>query len=77
MVKVMQSNETLKPTKYYHIYLKDECILNNLKEEKFKESWEILNNLVGLIDSEYSEGDLSYVQVFYSDYGTEESSYWP
>jgi|10_taG_2_1085330.scaffolds.fasta_scaffold00661_3 hypothetical protein len=71
----VESVERLEPTKYYHIYLKDECILNNLKEEKFKESWEILNNLVGLIDSEYSEGDLSYVQVFYSDYGTEESSY--
>jgi hypothetical protein len=47
-------------TKYYHIYLKDECVLNNLEEDKFKESWELLNTLVGFMHTDYSAEDLSY-----------------
>ena len=72
---VVKCNKSM--SKYYHIYLKGECILNDLDEEKFNESWEILNNLIGILHSNYSKEDLSYSQVFYSDYGTEESSYWP
>jgi len=47
-------------TKYYHIYLKDECVLNNLEEDKFKESWSLLNTLVGFMHTDYSVDDLSY-----------------
>ena len=46
--------------KIYHIYLMDECILHNLNEEMFKSHWEILNNLVGLMKTDYTSEDLSY-----------------
>ena len=62
-------------TKIYHIYLKDECVLNNLEEDKFKESWELLNTLVGFMHTDYSEEDLSYEGVYKAEFSTEESSY--
>ena len=61
-------------TKYYHIYLKDRCVLPNLEEEKFEESWEILNTLVGFMQTDYEADDLSYELVTRS-YSTEENSY--
>ena len=60
--------------KYYHIYLKDRCVLPNLEEEKFEESWEILNTLVGFMHTDYEADDLSYELVTRS-YSTEENSY--
>lgn len=62
-------------TKYYHIYLKDECVLNNLEEDKFKESWSLLNTLVGFMHTDYSVDDLSYEKVYGAEFSTEESSY--
>jgi hypothetical protein len=62
-------------TKYYHIYLKDECVLNNLEEDKFKESWELLNTLVGFMHTDYSAEDLSYERVYGAEFSIEESSY--
>ncbi len=62
-------------TKIYHIYLKDECVLNNLEEDKFKESWELLNTLVGLMHTDYCAEDLSYEGVYCAKFSTEESSY--
>ena len=64
----------MKPTKYYHIYLKDRCVLSNLEEEKFEESWEILNTLVGFMHTDYVADDLSY-ELVTRLYSTEESSY--
>lgn len=61
-------------TKYYHIYLKDKCVLPNLEEEKFEESWEILNTLVGLMHTDYESEDLSY-ELVTRQYSTEENSY--
>ena len=61
-------------TKYYHIYLKDKCVLPNLEEEKFEESWEILNTLVGFMHTDYVADDLSWELVTRS-YSAEENSY--
>jgi hypothetical protein len=61
-------------TKYYHIYLKDRCVLPNLEEEKFEESWEILNTLVGFMQTDYDANDLSY-ELVTRQYSTEENSY--
>ena len=44
----------------YSIYLKDECVLDELDEGAFRSSWEILNNLVGLMKTEYTVEDLSF-----------------
>lgn len=44
----------------YSIFLQDKCILTGLTEEKFKSSWETLNNLVGIITTTYTAEDLSY-----------------
>jgi len=50
-------------TKLYHIYLKNECVLHSLSEENFKSSWETLQNLVGLVKTDYHSEDLSYEVV--------------
>ena len=44
----------------YHIYIKDRCIYHNLKQDEFEETWELLNVMVGLLKTAYSEKDLSY-----------------
>lgn len=49
--------------KNYHIYLKGECILPNLDEEKFRKNWECLQGLVGLMKTDYNAEDLSYEEV--------------
>ena len=44
----------------YHIYARDRCIYHNLKQEEFEEKWELLNVMVGLLHTDYTEKDLSY-----------------
>ena len=44
----------------YHIYAKDKCLYHNLKQEEFEETWELLNVMVGLLKTDYTEKDLSY-----------------
>ena len=47
----------------YHIYAQDRCLYANLKEEEFEETWEMLKVMVGILKTEYSESDLSYVKI--------------
>lgn len=49
--------------KLYHIYIKDDCVLHSLDEDKFRESWELLNKLVGLMKTDYVNTDLTYEAV--------------
>ena len=49
--------------KIYHIYLKDECVLHSLDEKNFRSSWDTLQNLVGLVKTDYKAEDLSYEVV--------------
>ena len=49
--------------KVYHIYAKDKCILHSIKEEDFESTWSTINNLVGLMKTDYSSDDLSYVEL--------------
>jgi len=46
--------------KVYHIYAKKECLYNNLTEEQFKNTWETLKGMVGLMKTDYTLEDLSY-----------------
>jgi hypothetical protein len=47
--------------KYYHIYAKDRCLFHSLKEDDFNIKWDTLNHLVGLMKTEYSKEDLSFI----------------
>tara|TARA_B100000287_G_scaffold376324_1_gene377396 strand:+ start:369 stop:596 length:228 start_codon:yes stop_codon:yes gene_type:complete len=47
----------------YHIYAKDRVLYHNLNEEDFEEKWELLNVMVGLLKTDYSEEDLSYIKL--------------
>ena len=47
----------------YHIYLKDKPVYYNLSEEDFEEKWQLLNVMIELIKSDYTEEDLSYIKL--------------
>jgi hypothetical protein len=50
--------------KMYHIYAKDRCIFHSLREDEFARTWDQLNNMVGLMKTDYMVEDLSYEEVF-------------
>jgi len=52
--------------KVYHIYAKDRCLLHSIKEEDFQATWNTLNNMVGLMKTDYSIEDLSYEELYVS-----------
>jgi hypothetical protein len=47
-------------SKVYSIYIDGKCVLKDLTKKKFNENWETLNNLVGLLKTDYTAEDLSY-----------------
>ena len=47
----------------YHIYAKDRVLYCNLNEEDFEEKWQLLNVMVGLLKTDYTEQDLSYIKL--------------
>ena len=49
--------------KVYHIYAKQECLYNNLNEEQFKNTWNSLRGIVGLMQIDYQLEDLSYEEL--------------
>jgi len=49
--------------KVYHIYAKNECLYHSLREDEFRRTWEQLNNMVGLMKTNYSKDDLSYEEL--------------
>ena len=52
----------MKDETIYHIYAKDRCLYNCLKEEEFEVKWEQLNAMVGLMHTDYKVEDLSYIK---------------
>jgi len=69
------SQKKIPPEKVYHIYLRDRCVLHSLSEDQFRNNWELLSNLVGVMKTEYSLDDLSYELVDKLSIGSEEASY--
>ena len=63
------------PEKYYHIYLRDKCVVPMITEGDFEQTWMSLRAMVGLMRTEYQEEDLSY-EVVKTTPPTEEHSYW-
>ena len=49
--------------KVYHIYAKNECLYHSLREDEFRRTWEQLNNMVGLMKTDYNNDDLSYEEL--------------
>lgn len=49
--------------KIYHIYAKDRCLFHSIKEEEFRVTWKTLNNMVGLMKTDYKIEDLSYEEL--------------
>ncbi len=49
--------------KIYHIYAKNNCLIHSIKEEEFNCIWNTIKNLVTILDSDYSESDLSYEEL--------------
>ena len=47
----------------YHIYAQDRCLYANLDQEEFGETWEMLKVMVGILKTDYTESDLSYVKI--------------
>jgi len=52
--------------KVYHIYAKDRCLFHSIKEEDFQTTWNTLNNMVGLMKTDYSVEDLTYEELYVS-----------
>ena len=50
-------------TDSYHIYAKDRVLYCNLDREDFEEKWQLLNVMVELLSTEYTEDDLSYIKL--------------
>jgi hypothetical protein len=49
--------------KIYHIYIKDRCLFHSIKEEEFHTTWKTLNNMVGIMKTDYVVEDLSYEEL--------------
>ena len=61
--------------KLYHIYAKHKCLLHSIKEEEFQTTWNTLNNMVGLMKTDYSVDDLTYEELYVNKKIISESSY--
>jgi uncharacterized protein YpmS len=49
--------------KVYHIYAKDKCLFHSIKEDDFETTWNTLNNMVGIMKTDYNVEDLSYEEL--------------
>ena len=52
--------------KVYHIYAKDRCLMHSIKEEEFSTVWNTLNNLVGIMKTDYEKEDLTYEEISFN-----------
>ena len=67
--------EKIDSEKVFHIYAKDRCLYHNLEVNDFKEKWEMLNIMVGILKTDYQEEDLDYIEVEEARYNGEDCSY--
>ena len=67
--------EKIETQKVFHIYAKDKCLYHNLDLEDFKEKWEMLNIMVGILKTDYQSDDLQYIEVEETPTNGEENSY--
>lgn len=60
---------------FYHIYLRDKCVYATLPPEIFEEKWRDLKAMIELMDTEFSEDDLTYEEVEVIQHECEDASY--
>jgi hypothetical protein len=61
--------------KVFHIYAKDRCIMHSVKEDEFPTVWNTLNNLVGIMKTDYERDDLAYEETYVNKETALNSSY--
>ena len=61
--------------KIYHIYAKDKCLFHSIQEEEFQTIWNTLNNMVGIMKTDYNVEDLAYEELVINKEITLQSSY--
>ena len=61
--------------KIYHIYAGNQCLFPNIKEEEFSVTWNTVKGIVGLMQTDYTEEDLSYEEVTINRQQMLEASY--
>ena len=49
--------------KVFHIYAKGKCLFHNLEREEFETTWSTIQQMVGLMKTEYQVEDLSYEEL--------------
>jgi hypothetical protein len=49
--------------KIYHIYVKNKCIFHSINEDEFRHTWNTLNNLVGIMKTDYCANDLDFEEI--------------
>ena len=52
----------MKDETIYHIYAKDRCLYNCLREDEFNLKWAELKAMVGLMKTDYTEEELLFVE---------------
>ena len=47
----------------YHIYAKEKCLYHSLNKKEFDEKWDMLQNMLEFIKTDYELKDLEYVKI--------------
>jgi len=55
----------MQTEKIYHIYAKDKCLFHSIKEDEFETTWSTINNMVGIMKTDYTIEDLSYEELIF------------
>jgi len=55
----------MQTEKIYHIYAKDKCLFHSIKEDEFETTWSTINNMVGIMKTDYIIEDLSYEEMIF------------
>jgi hypothetical protein len=61
--------------KIYHIYAKNKCLFHSIKEDEFQTTWNTINNMVGIMKTDYVIEDLSYEELLINKEVTLNSSH--
>ena len=74
-VRLQKIPEIFFMEKVFHIYAKDRCIMHSVKEDEFPTVWNTLNNLVGIMKTDYERDDLAYEETYVNKETALNSSY--
>jgi hypothetical protein len=55
----------MQTEKIYHIYAIVKCLFHSIKEDEFETTWSTINNMVGIMKTDYVIEDLSYEELIF------------